>query len=271
MRRRLRKKLHLKEFRVYGLCVRLRLVEGLASQPTWWHSRRGRSLISGTMCDARRRPVLSRRLLIAAALVSITAVAGCAADRLDEEQIEVRDGIAYARGSDVPFSGTAFRDLDTGGVAREVEYSHGLRHGTYTLHYDAVWENRPAKRFTYARGVLHGSVRYWNEFGCVWFRGSYDRGQPHGTCVRYFDSGQKLGEVTFDHGKLRGTLTLWYENGQERLVVALEPDSRSGSFQSWGVDGTPTAHGSVVDGILGSPDGRSIDELAGLGFLDPPD
>ncbi len=194
----------------------------------------------------------------------------CSERAINGEMLELRQGLAYPKGSSEPFSGKAIYHGNMCDVTRTVEYKDGLRHGRYSEYWGGEWNYQEDCRFNYERGVLHGAIRQWNEVGILQFKGACDRGKPHGTCVRLYDSGLKQGRVTYDHGVFVSDLVLWYPSGRKRAEVSIDPDTQTGTYSLWKEDGTLEASGRVADGMLiDSPDKKRIEDLDGRGYFQP--
>lgn len=215
---------------------------------------------------------LSITKIIISFIVIIMVAVGCSVETIEKKDLEIREGIAYARGSDKPFSGKAVvDDPHSRYIAFEIEYSKGLRHGTYTKFYNKM-HHIPWERYGYRKGVLHGDYTHFNDVGCTWIKGGFKEGKPHGKWEKHFDCGPKMCEMRYDEGKIVDEIKRWYKDGTKEMIVTVGSDGRSGSYRYWDEEGNLVASGEVVDGVLvGFRDGETLYDIGGMGTKKPPE
>ena len=114
-------------------------------------------------------------------------IIGCEQERvIDNEQLQIRNEVAYEVNSSDPFTGKVFSTYPNGLKKREVTFVNGLKEGVETI---------------------------WHENGQKTSEGPYVNGTAEGTHTNWDEHGQKEIEGTVVNGKLAGTVISYAENG----------------------------------------------------------
>ena len=146
-------------------------------------------------------------LLMAFAILTI----GCGEKKSEDvnlDELEVREGVAYLKNSDSPYTGKVFEFHDNG-----QKKSEGNRKD----------------------GKLHGPAVTWHENGQKEAEANNKDGKFDGPLVNWYDNGKKRFEANYKDGKQHGDATGWYENGQK-------------SFESEWKNGKETSRADFKDG-----------------------
>jgi antitoxin component YwqK of YwqJK toxin-antitoxin module len=135
--------------------------------------------------------IMKKLLLIIPLVLSLMS---CAAREIDIEQIEERDGIAYAVDEDKPYSGKV-----TGFVP--------------------IWytDRKKWNELNVVNGKQEGLQRSWYENGQLESEGNYVKGQREGLQRGWHENGQLRREETYVNDELEGLCRYWYKNGQLRF------------------------------------------------------
>ena len=128
------------------------------------------------------------------------------------EEIEPREGLAYVKGSDAPYTGKVF------GL-----YENGQK-----------WEDN------YKDGKVDGLQVLWYESGQKESEINYKDGKKDGLFLGWHENGQKMAELNSKDGKVEGLQTHWHSNGslksqsnyKDGLLV-------EGSIKYWNSKGEP--------------------------------
>ncbi|MDA7509052.1 toxin-antitoxin system YwqK family antitoxin [Akkermansiaceae bacterium] len=127
--------------------------------------------------------------LMAFAILTI----GCGekkSEDVNHDELEVREGVAYLKNSDSPYTGKVFEFHDNGQKKSEGNYKDGKQDG-----HDVTWYDNGQKRS----------------------EGNYKDGKVHGPVVIWYENGQKRSEGNYKDGKLHGDGRGWHENGQKNF------------------------------------------------------
>jgi antitoxin component YwqK of YwqJK toxin-antitoxin module len=114
----------------------------------------------------------------------------------------------YFNASGEPFTGSATIELNEGDVAsvQEIEVVNGL---------------------------LHGTVRYFNQEGTLTEVGNYSLGLKNGQWLQYSASGLLLGEAYYKHGQKDGIWTVWDEAGVKRYHMVYSQGKKVDTWKMW--------------------------------------
>ena len=172
-------------------------------------------------------------LLMAFAILTI----GCGekkSDGVNENELEAREGVAYLKNSDSPYTGKVFEFHDNGQKKLEAGYKDGK--------YD-------------------GPAVSWHENGQKDSEGNNKDGKLYGPAVVWYGNGQKKAEANYKDGKVHGPAVAWYENGQ-KLQVAEFKDGKLVTIKVWLPDGSDCPDTNVQDGngirVFYDEDGEEI-------------
>jgi antitoxin component YwqK of YwqJK toxin-antitoxin module len=158
-------------------------------------------------------------LLMAFAILTI----GCGEKKSEDvnlDELEDREGVAYLKNSDSPYTGKVFEFHDNGQKKSEIT----LKDGEYD-----------------------GPAVSWHENGQKDSEGNNKDGKLHGPAVICYENGQKKAEANYKDGKVYGPAVIWYENGQ-KLQVAEFKDGKLVTVKVWLPDGSDCPDTNVQDG-----------------------
>jgi len=94
-------------------------------------------------------------------LIVLLAIAGCAAKKVNFDQLQDRNGLYYLTNSDKPFSGEVVAYAN-GRVEFEGDLKDGLREGEWTYYYPSGQKKMEGE---YVYGLKEGTWTYWKENG----------------------------------------------------------------------------------------------------------
>ena len=132
-------------------------------------------------------------------------------DGVNTEGVELRDGIAYLRGSDTPHTGKIYGLYKNGRKLAEGNYKDGKQEGLTVE---------------------------WHENGQKKAEGNWKDGKQEGLAVKWHENGQKAVENNWKYSKQEGLAVGWHENG----LKAGESDWKDGkkiSSKYWNNKGEP--------------------------------
>lgn len=102
------------------------------------------------------------------------------------DNLEKKNGLAYAKGETTPFTGFAYKNYDNGASGMGGNYLDGKKEG------DWVWWYKNGKKQRYTQ---------------------YKDGKKNGKCVWYYKNGVKKSEITFINNQNIKQLS-WNKSGQ---------------------------------------------------------
>ena len=166
---------------------------------------------------------------------------------VNEEEIEEREGIAYLKGSDTPYTGKVFMLYAKGQKKSETNVKDGKPDGLWVR-----WHKNGQKKSesNYKDGV-EISVKYWNSKGVegvnveeldqregiIYLNGS---DTPYtGKFFGLYENGKKNQEGNFKDGKPDGLGVGWHENGQKAYEGNYKDGKLVGSEKYWNRKGDP--------------------------------
>ena len=103
------------------------------------------------------------------------------------DEFELRERIAYLKGSDTPYTGKAFGLYENGQKQMELNFKDGKENGLCLS---------------------------WHENGQKQFESTYKDGKQHGLVVTWHENGQKQFEANLKDGKLVGSEKFWNSKGR---------------------------------------------------------
>ena len=112
-------------------------------------------------------------LLMAFAILTI----GCGekkSEDVNHDELEVREGVAYLKNSDSPYTGKVFEFHDNGQKKSEGNYKDGKVHGPVVIWYE---NGQKRSEGNYKDGKLHGDGRGWHENGQKNFESEWKNGK----------------------------------------------------------------------------------------------
>lgn len=94
-------------------------------------------------------------------VIVLFAIAGCAAKKVNFDQLQDRNGLYYLANSDKPFSGEVVSYVN-GRVEFEGDLKDGLREGKWIFYYPSGQKKMEG---AYAYGLKEGTWTYWKDNG----------------------------------------------------------------------------------------------------------
>jgi len=128
---------------------------------------------------------------------------------VNRDELEDREGVAYLKNSNSPYTGKCFEFHDNGQKKSEENYKDG----------------KP-----------DGLLVYWYENGQKQTEINYKDGKPHGIGFNWYENGQKEAEGNHKDGKMDGLLVAWHENGQKQMELTFK-DNEPISEKYWNSKG----------------------------------
>ena len=142
---------------------------------------------------------------------------------VNAEEVEDRDGIAYLKGSDTPYTGKVYGLYPNGQKEYETDFWNGKEDGI-----DTVWYENGNKK----------------EEG-IWKNGKQDVLQ-----TRWYENGQKKNEANIKDGKLDGLWSEWYKNGQKKVETDYKDGKMDGLVVEWHENGQKKGELNIKDGKI---------------------
>ena len=130
---------------------------------------------------------------------------------VNAEKLEEREGLAYVKGSDAPYTGNVYGLYENGQKKAEANFKDGKRDGLELQ---------------------------WYENGQKQFEANFKDGKPDGLNLGWHENGQKIREENYKDGKGDGLQRGWHENG-EILREANYKDGELISVKFWNNKGEP--------------------------------
>ena len=130
---------------------------------------------------------------------------------VNAEKLEEREGLAYVKGSDAPYTGKVYGLYENGQKKAEANFKDGKRDGLELQ---------------------------WYENGQKQFEANFKDGKPDGLNLGWHENGQKKAEANFKDGKPNGVMVLWHDNGQKSYEANFK-DGKRISEKWWDIKGEP--------------------------------
>ena len=129
---------------------------------------------------------------------------------LPRSELDLRDGMLYARGETQPFQGqlVAHYSDQTRKVAIDVK-----------------------------DGRLHGRSLGWYSNGQMEVEEQFVAGVSHGARTRWHENGNRKSLAQIEQGKVVGLFTEWHENGQKAVEMTLRDGQPDGIVEAWHSNG----------------------------------
>ena len=133
-----------------------------------------------------------KNLLTVLLLLSPLLIVGCGDSRVNENDIQKRNGKVYLPNSQEPFSGTVFAvysDLGEGfgQTESETQYEDGIQHGEHVQFY---------------------------KNGQISLKGEYKNGKEDGEFFNYMENGELVSEIHMKNGIEHGPWIEYRSNGE---------------------------------------------------------
>ena len=144
---------------------------------------------------------------------------------LQRSELDLRDGVLYARGEWRPFRGelVAYYPDQTRKLTIEIK-----------------------------DGRLHGRSLGWYPNAQMEVEEQFLRGVSHGTRTRWHANGNRKSVAQIKHGKVTGPFSEWHENGRKAVDMTLREGQPDGLVEAWHPSGGPKSrlryeHGQQVE------------------------
>ena len=154
---------------------------------------------------------------------------------VNSDELEERDGIAYLKGSDTPYTGKYFFFHDNWQKFEEGNFKDGKMDGLVVEWYE---NGQKKAEGNWKDGKQDGPITFWHENGQKWIEGNYKDGKQDGLWVSWHENGKKESERNFKDGNEEGMQVAWHENGKKQAEANFkEGEPISGKF--WNSKGEP--------------------------------
>ena len=188
---------------------------------------------------------------------------------VNRDELEDREGVAYLKNSDSPYTGKCFEFHDNGQKQTEGNFKDGGIDGLFETWYEkggkegeanfkggkmdgllVAWHDNGQKETeeNYKDGKLDGLSLGWYENGQKETEGNFKDGKIDGPAASWHENGQKKGELNHKEGKLHGDATGWYENGQKQFETIYKDGNPDGLETYWHENGQKKAERTYKDG-----------------------
>ena len=177
----------------------------------------------------------ARLLVLLVSLPLLLGGCGEKADGVNAEEVEDRDGIAYLKGSDTPYTGKVYVLYPNGQKEYETNYKDGKADGLQTEWYE---NGQNKEEITFKNGEPDVLQTRWYENGQKKNEANIKDGKLDGLWSEWYENGQKKGETNYKDGKGDGLALEWHENGQKKAEATLK-DNEGISIKLWNSKGEP--------------------------------
>lgn len=113
-------------------------------------------------------------------------------------EANLRGGLYYRKGDEVPYSGILYALYENGSGRYQSTVKDGKLDGVSVEWYD---NGNKQQETNYEEGILNGPVLTWHKDGQKASEGGYNDGKPDGRFEGWHENGQKSGEGNFKDGK----------------------------------------------------------------------
>ena len=165
---------------------------------------------------------------------------------VNAEEVEDRDGIAYLKGSDTPYTGKVYGLYPNGHKEYETDFWNGKKDGIDTAWYEngnkkeeAIWKN----------GKQDGLQTRWYENGQKKNEANGKDGKMDGLWSEWYENGQKKVETNYKDGKEDGLMVGWHENGRKRFEGNMKNGKKDGVWTHWHKSGRKSMESHYKDGV----------------------
>ena len=154
---------------------------------------------------------------------------------VNAEKLEEREGLAYVKGSDAPYTGKVYGLYENGQKKAEANFKDGKPNGVMVLWHDNGQKSYEAN---FKDGKRDGLWLTWHDNGQKNDEGNWKDGKMDGLHVKWYSNGKKNQEVNYKDGKTNGLLALWHDNGQKSYEANFK-DGKRISEKWWDIKGEP--------------------------------
>lgn len=159
----------------------------------------------------------TRIAIVGLAIGLVLGFSWLASPRIEEEvqagvkectrtQLDLREGVLYAKGESEPFAGTLVERFPGGAKRIAIQIR---------------------------AGKAHGLSRGWYENGQIETEEHFLNGASHGLRTRWYENGARKSEAQIVAGKIEGTFTRWHENGQKAAMASMVDGIPNGLSVAW--------------------------------------
>ena len=163
-------------------------------------------------------------LAVVALVAWITTRPGPPVRELLRSELDLREGVLFARGEAVPFTGVLIE-----------RYS----------------ADKPKLAIEVKKGKAHGISRGWYDNGQLEVEETFVAGVSHGPRTRWHLNGKKKSEVQIEQGQLAGICTEWHENGQMAVQMKMAKGKPDGMVEAWHPSGELKSRTHFANGEMG--------------------
>ena len=165
---------------------------------------------------------------------------------VNEEELELREGIAYLKGSDAPYTGKTFILYKNGQKKLESNYKDGKQDGLATFWHE---NGQKAEEGSFKDGKIEGLHQTWYDNGQKRSEVNYKNGKKDGLQTTWYENGQKAQESNYKDGKVDGLAVAWYDNEQKSRELNYKDDKLDGLRVRYHKNGQKKAEENYKDGV----------------------
>ena len=164
---------------------------------------------------------------------------------VNEYELEARDGIAYLKGTETPYTGKQIGWHENGKKEAEINWRNGILHGLFESWYD---NGTNRAKGNWKEKKKEGLWVYWYESGQRKQEGTFKDGKQNGLVKEWFENGQISQEGNWKDDKKNGSIVFWYENGQKEEEGTYIMDKTDGLYITWHKNGQKMAESNYRNG-----------------------
>jgi len=168
-------------------------------------------------------------------------------DKTSSLRVEMRGGIFYAAGTDMPFTGVVASQYSSGQKHVQIHLQDGRRDGLETHWYP---NGQVEAEQSFKNGTKDGRERQWYENGQAKVDAFFVAGKEEGPLTMWFADGQAEMELNYEGGRPVGRERQWYENGQLKVEINYTNQSPTGVVIWWYANGQKYQEGTYKNGRL---------------------
>jgi antitoxin component YwqK of YwqJK toxin-antitoxin module len=146
------------------------------------------------------------------------------------DQIERRSRVAYLKGTNEPFTGTAKSYYKNAAVKNEISFVNGLRDGNFKVFYES---GKIKSVKIYKANGLEGEVIVWYENGQLERRVMFSNDKRNGMFQTWYENGQLKSKGEYISNKKTGIHTGWYDDGKKESEGNFVDDNPEGPHSEW--------------------------------------
>ena len=164
---------------------------------------------------------------------------------VNEYELEARDGIAYLKGTETPYTGKQIGWHENGKKEAELNLRNGMLHGLFESWYD---NGTNRAKGNWKEKKKEGLWVYWYESGQRKQEGTFKDGKQNGLVKERFENGQISQEGNWKDDKKNGSIVFWYENGQKEEEGTYIMDKTDGLYITWHKNGQKMTESNYRNG-----------------------